>query len=482
MKTKTRTRILRISNLLLITSIIGIAGFVACDKQLDQGSENELTVKDAQQWFESKPEKFPALKTGGSEKPPKWLKPDWSKSTSKKFGKWEYVEALLLSQGSIGFATKESVEKYHSAGDPRYLNSLSRLVVLKDSDTKKMASFVMTIVAEGDYLEKNNFKLWENGYAKMDKSFSGYVFYHNIYGVFVSGWYYQNGKISKKATLNDGGFRPVQLKIATSGCIVYTIYVTEQVCTDWYQVGEDNSQTYDHTSCGEIVFSETVITVCDIPENATVDVNTGTGTGYYNVYPSMADLDAIYSPVSTLLPDHKEELARALNTFTEDPIHKALLDKLVQANVKIVFTIGGTEAASFQNNVISFRSPSNISAYALQEELVHAAQWNCFYDHTTFNTHIKSIEFEAKVFLDLAYTFRSDGTIPGNVRVETSEAFNESYINWVYFGIFESGAWRPGTDYTMFNTLCSQWSYNNTTNSSSSVFTSSLLSYFFTKH
>lgn len=187
-------------------------------------------------------------------------------------------------------------------------------------------NFFMTIVGEDEYLKKNKFRLWKNGYLNMDKKFDGFIFYHNIYGVFVNGWYYQDGKLLKKATLSEeGGFIP-RFKVDPADCITYYIYTADMDCTDWYRVGEDENgeetQTLVHSQCGDWDITVGTVTICDPSDHdgelLDPDDPEGIGgEGGYDVYVDMTYLNKIYAHSSSLSIEEKTELARALNKWLE---------------------------------------------------------------------------------------------------------------------------------------------------------------------
>jgi hypothetical protein len=73
---------------------------------------------------------------------------------------------------------------------------------MRYKNTGEIVSFIMTIVGDKEYLEKKEFKLWDNDYTIRDDDFSGLVLYHSLEGKFVNGWRYTNGKVTHKVKID----------------------------------------------------------------------------------------------------------------------------------------------------------------------------------------------------------------------------------------------------------------------------------------
>ena len=252
---------------------------VACKHEIFT-SVKSFSVPEAKKWYEENYPEFIPLKVGGDSTKHIVIKPNWSKSSTSIRGKWEFVETLIQAEGSFGFATKESVEKYENLKNRDYLNSLSRLIVLKNSSSQKTYSFIMTIVGDLNYLEKNNFELWENSYLNLRKDFNGFVFYHDLTGKYVNGWSYEGGVPTKTVSFVDRGELPIRIKTESTNCITYYIFSWVEGCTDWFQVGENSngsiSLTWITTICNDPTITQDCVTVCT---PITTDTGTGPGTG-----------------------------------------------------------------------------------------------------------------------------------------------------------------------------------------------------------
>lgn len=186
-----------------------------------------MSVAEAKSWFETTQQSLITLKSAktvnGKEVT---LKPNWVHAFKSKNSKYEVVETELLSQGGFGFATKESFDVYNNAKRQEYLTSLSRLVVVKNKETKNRVSFIMTIVGDKNFLEKKKFKI-NDTYLKRDNELSGYVLYHNLNGDFVNGWNYKEGKIKGKISISDASLPALSLK---------NFLKDEAIIYEWFEV------------------------------------------------------------------------------------------------------------------------------------------------------------------------------------------------------------------------------------------------------
>ena len=229
-------------------------GFIACqDSIIDMVTDDSMTVEEAQVWFESRQPEFLVWKSANVNKKPKVIKPDWKTGFTSKKDNVEIVEVNLLSQGTFGYATKENYDEWVKTGKNDYLTSMPRLVVMKDKKkTGETISFIMTILGDKDYLEKNQFNLWHNSYLQKDKDFSGMVLFHSTEGKFVNGWRFTKGKVTHTIKRFNDMPLSVNLKSGYYVCITFNVYGWVQYCTDYYTIGQTENwsiTTYTGTSC-----------------------------------------------------------------------------------------------------------------------------------------------------------------------------------------------------------------------------------------
>lgn len=201
-----------------------------------------LSVDEAQRWFESQPDSIITLKPGRIGNTMK-LKNDWRFAHESQNDTLGVVDVAILSKGRFGFLHPDGKLSLERTGNKKYLNSLSRHIVQKNTKNGRIESFIMTMIASSEYLEKQNFDLTNNTYLKRLKDFTGFVFYHSVSGEFVNGWNYFKGKVVGKCTQVEVNNSPLNLKKAD--CMAVTVTLYNQFCTDWYE----NGCRYMYTTC-----------------------------------------------------------------------------------------------------------------------------------------------------------------------------------------------------------------------------------------
>ncbi len=180
-----------------------------------------------------------------------FLQNDWKHAFETNNDEIETVEVPLKSKGLFGFSSPSSREKWKNTGNKEYLRSISRLVILKDKETGSVKSFIMTIMADTDYLEKNNFRYKSITYLERGDDFNGALFFHSLKGDFINGWRIGKGIVTgkiKEGVLSHNKFA----KTASLVCETYEVYEYFEQCTDWYNSYEEEDDSYSGysgTSC-----------------------------------------------------------------------------------------------------------------------------------------------------------------------------------------------------------------------------------------
>jgi hypothetical protein len=149
------------------------------------------------------------------------------------------------------------------------------MVIVKDRKTKKMESFLMTIVGDKNYLERKSFSLRQNSYLHHDKDFSGQILFHNLSGKFVNGWKYSEGKVTHTIKLNECSDFPVQLKNGILSCTTIYYYSIDFWVTSYYTVG-GGVETFTGFGNFNMQVSLYTTTQCDYIEDENL-----TGGGLY---------------------------------------------------------------------------------------------------------------------------------------------------------------------------------------------------------
>ncbi len=266
-----------------IAMIFLAAIFVACEQEMFDKDDDSLSIDEAKSWFEANQPEFLVLKSGGMSKKTKVIKPSWKGAYASKNREVEVVETHIMANGAFGFATKDAFSEWLATENLGYLTSLSRIVVMRYKDTGEIVSFIMTIVGDKEYLEKKEFKLWDNDYTMKDDDFSGLVLYHSLKGKFVNGWRYTNGEVTHKVNIDFDMDIKLKLKGSYLDCTTTPVYGWFQDCTtnNWSVTMGDVTEYNSETTCDE-PYQEMVgsQTQCVVVNTGDVDNSSGSNGGY----------------------------------------------------------------------------------------------------------------------------------------------------------------------------------------------------------
>lgn len=268
-----------------IAMVFLTAVFIACEQELFDKDDGSLTVEDAQSWFNANQPEFLVLKSGDMSKRTKVIKPTWRGAYASKNRKVEVVETHIMANGAFGFATKDAFSEWLATDNPGYLTSMSRIVVMKYKDTGEIVSFIMTIVGNKEYLEKKDFKLWDNDYTMKDDDFSGLVLYHSLKGKFVNGWRYTEGVVTHKVKLDFDMDVKLRLKGSYYDCTTVPVYGWFQDCTtnNWSVTMGETTTYNSETTCDDPYMDYVGTSVeCTYVEDGDVDNSGGGSPGGYS--------------------------------------------------------------------------------------------------------------------------------------------------------------------------------------------------------
>lgn len=62
------------------------------------------------------------------------LKPVWQDALNKKHDDYETVEVPINTQRQFGFATHENKQAYDETGDNRFMQSLTKMIILHNGE------------------------------------------------------------------------------------------------------------------------------------------------------------------------------------------------------------------------------------------------------------------------------------------------------------------------------------------------------------
>jgi uncharacterized membrane protein YgcG len=280
---KNMFRNIKKKSIALLACIAIIAGVSTCSRDdPDDGSEispssYDRKVRAAKQWYEDNyPSTFSIKNSEGDVYP--LMRPNWD-DAFKKSDKWEEtVETGLFVRGWVSFAMPENKLKAEETGDERYGWSFTRLIIKTAKRTKQTDAFLMTVMPSVEYLERTNFEPYrEMAYIGRDKHFSGCVIYHNMDGIFVNGWVYENGKPVKHL---GGDNDRLSLRIRRlSACGTVTNYETTLTCDTWYYTVNGGAPQYSHTSCTTSTTYSSSSSACNNNFGSSVMENSSSGGG-----------------------------------------------------------------------------------------------------------------------------------------------------------------------------------------------------------
>jgi hypothetical protein len=211
--------------------------------------ETDEKVVSAKSWYESNYPKRTAqagqLATNSSEKSfdlSQLINPDWANAINYERFNDDVLEMPIDPSTNVRLGIDNAPNKAVS-------NTKSSFLLIKHGNTYK--AYVMSVIADADYLKGDTTRLNKNKYNKRDNNFSGYIYYSTPEGKFVSGWYYKNGRIQGKVqkysetgnTSSKDGKSTQNIEIHKSGTLT--------ICVVWFQWGTGGVQYLD-TRCHDV--------------------------------------------------------------------------------------------------------------------------------------------------------------------------------------------------------------------------------------
>jgi hypothetical protein len=235
----------------LVFAIFVIAIIISCRKEIpDKPDESLMDISEARLWYENLYSAELSFKSADLAKGKLHAKPNWNLAFRSNHKDSKTVETPLITEGEIGFASKQSYDAFKETGNKNYI--LSRTTVVIEKKGNKTTGFLMTVVPDKEYQEENNFNSFSSSYRKWQKGFSGIVLYHNLDGSFSNGWRLLKGKVVNTVKhKNDNG---IQVQLSSKGCV------------DWYWVQWEYSYNMDFKGTNGWVYNEQwtyLYTTCD---------------------------------------------------------------------------------------------------------------------------------------------------------------------------------------------------------------------------
>lgn len=232
-------------------------------------NSSQFTIEQAEAWFGSEWTGAMSIKSGNIEKARIGIKPDWCNGFTSQNDEVEVVEVGLMVQGWFGMSDEASYQDWVKTKNSKMIRSLTRMVFLKYKKDEQIDQFLMTVVGDKEYHDKNVGSLADNSYLTKEKHFSGRIYYHDLTGKFVNGWVYEKGELVGITTQSSGDGLPTELKMAST-CLTTNVYTTYLYCTDiffdsnhngTYDLGVDQYMTY---SCHSVFSAPAPFTECPV--------------------------------------------------------------------------------------------------------------------------------------------------------------------------------------------------------------------------
>ena len=354
----------------------------------------------------------------------------------------------------------------------------------RSESTGKMQAMYLTFVPTVWYFDRNKNNVIESFYGKENNgNFSGYILYSSPGNLNLQiAEQYKDGQVTERATRSATSLSGFNLLF---GQITGEDFFIKRSRFRTKSEEEDDEPIEGGELPGVDVFGDAP----DEDEEEDEDDSGGSSGGYGGGGGSGwmggggtqgTTTPAMYASTSTLTSTQITLLNSAINSLANNnPFYKAIIQYINSKGIKIKFWIDPSLVnddayAKYEKSTksIAFRSSGYITADKLREELIHAVQHNIY--GSAFTNTVRSYEFEAKVFQDLACTM-NDGVCPYIGSIGQDSQFETQYNKWIRdlnnYGNFAT------SDVAQFNNFCSRW--NGYSGSTSSSFTPQTLLNFF---
>ena len=388
----------------------------ACQEELgailnQEGVKQNQNIKEAKAIFEALSPDFPCLQARSVNAATKSvvIEPTWEGAFEDEDKDYQTVESNIRLSKPFYMIDKASHDAYKQTKDARYLNYLSRAVVLTHKKTGVSDAFIMVIIGSREYMEKHDFQLWEVTYFNIPDDFSGMILYYSLNGAFVNGWQVkENRQIlpCQQITREDAGL----FSRSNTGCFVVEVTNTYVDCITYsgqtfttYE-GEQYSNDFSDTVCGEPYDETYTYLVCDDSNGSSG--NTGgyspptSSNGrekYFGFIPQdiIGDIDRFLE-----LMLNKDCISRAILTYVEDYDLTNFMPANISINPAKVDSVGASAFYNPSVNTIYLRDSDQVTKLKiLYEELIHSIQ-KAVYTEEERNIASFNMEFEAKLIID----------------------------------------------------------------------------------
>ena len=471
--------VMKNKRLLFALSLLLGAIILSCQDEMsgrlgekEQNAAINVTIEKAKAIFESKSPDFPVIQSRSAEGVEKGIvfEPTWGEAFVSEHKDGTTVETHIRLSHPFHMLPQDSRSAYERTRDGRYLQHLSRAVVLMKDDQSTPHAFLMSIIGSKKYMEEHDFQLWDVSYGNIPKDFSGQILYHALDGTFVNGWYVEEGH--KYSTCEPVSEEDANLLSRASITECKTIdsfkyyWICKKTSGKMYETYENEDTVNTVEYCNGPYRENIKFKVCSVID--TTGVSAGTPSSSGGQYVATQDASRLFSS-SSISPlrnqlrgfisfmEYKDDASRAVLDYIENTI-SSMYQKL---NVRIDATQAVDVRYSSSDNTVYFKSENHYSDLALYEEVIHAAQRVVYADYYEgpFN-----IEFEAKLIID--YARLSSGS-----KGHTDLAANMEYAEVeLQNGSFKTMAeWLDDLSYSYFD-VNDYWEYMNVWSEISTIY------------
>ena len=384
---------------------------LSCQDEVTGASENKekdavlnATIEKAKAIFESMSPDFPVIQSRSSDGVEKGIvfEPVWNEAfvANHADGTTTVETHIRLSQ-PFHMLPQDSRDAYDQTKDGRYLQHLSRAVVLMKDDNSTPHSFLMSIVGSKKYMEKHDFQLWNVSYGNIPEDFSGQILYHALDGSFVNAWYVEEGNKYSACEPISEEYANLLSRAATD-CYTYqsTYYHADCTTRKGYNFSTYEDEIYI-TTWGEIVCGRAYPVV----ETYKVCYDTNGNGSYTPREVEISDYIGSYSGISrdrlqsfVLFIEGNDCASIAISNFIKNTISSVF--QPVNVAVNAIQAPNGVRYDQTTNTVY-FKSVNDFTDLAMYEEIVHAVQ-RVVYTTVEIEEAPFNLEFEAKLIMDYA--------------------------------------------------------------------------------
>lgn len=434
---------------LLIALLIftgGISIFIACQgpELFESSEENKWDVPvwnnknrdrdaiaEARQWYNLHREETEFMVTrSGKYSLFKDMEPAWKQCYTRKTDEFTSIESGIRALGGVYLVAPDCEQRFKATGDKRYLVTQTRLIILKYKDGRDMIGFFMTLSPSAKYLETTKFRPFYSTYAQREKTFDGYIYYHDMQGRFVNGWKYTDGKATHALSLKNDSHP--QTRSSSEYCVPVYEFECEQTEGEVNEEGE----VVVNAECNYYYVGESCFTL-ETDDGTESDMtgenpNTGNETGNFppntgNLRPSgggnnnsgggeyvpnnqtgmSPELKALFKN-QDIGPSGIAKLNAALAEVLKKTLYKTIYDYIVYKGgchtIKYQENMMGVASIALAGNIIhlKFAEEEFITQESLEHEMFHMFQvYNNGITQATLHTYNGMLEFEQSLFRDI---------------------------------------------------------------------------------